>query len=160
MRIVIDGYNFIGRQKGLRGDLEAKRKKLILDLEAYRRVREFPVTVVFDGEGSDWPAQRGAGVEVLFGRPADDLIKRIAEELGSACTVVSSDREIMEAVRRSGGIALYSGEFERRLAAALASPIDREKEEVRERPPRGEKRGNPYRLSKEERRRRGRLEKL
>ncbi len=33
MYFIIDGYNLIGRQKGLRGNIESKREMLIKDLD-------------------------------------------------------------------------------------------------------------------------------
>jgi predicted RNA-binding protein with PIN domain len=169
MRIIVDGYNFIGRDKGLRGDLKGKRDGLIKSLSAYRRNKGFPVTVVFDGgksaDGEEW-GERIGGVEVLFsrhGESADEVICRMAEELREGCTVVSSDREVQQRVRQYGGIAIYSGEFEARLKAVLApSEPPAEKDDLPEsdRARGSEKKGNPRRLSKAERRRQGRLKRL
>lgn len=165
MRLLIDGYNFIGRQKGLRGDLEEKRARLIEQLAAYRRIKALPVTVVFDGSGKG-AAERTGGIEVIFsgyGESADDVIVRMAEEFREGCTVVSSDRAVQDQVRRSGGVALYSGEFEARLRAALqqeGAPPPKEALEEAEPPRPTEKKGNPHKLSKTERRRRGRLKRL
>ena len=49
IQIVIDGYNVIGGERGLRGDLEGKRKQLIQQLQQYRERKGYPITVVFDG---------------------------------------------------------------------------------------------------------------
>lgn len=166
MQIIVDGYNFIGRQKGLRGDLEGKRARLIEQLTAYRRIKNLPVTVVFDGSGKGG-AERTGGVEVIFsgvGESADDVIVRMAEDLREGCTVVSSDRAVQDQIRRSGGVALYSGEFETRLHAALqqgGEPPSKEPLDEKEPPPRpAEKKGNPHKRSKAERRRQGRLKRL
>jgi len=164
MQIIIDGYNFIGRQKGLRGDLEGKRARLIEQLAAYRRIKNLPVTVVFDGSGKG-EAERTGGIEVIFsgyGESADDVIVRMAEALREGCTVVSSDRAVQDQVRRSGAVALYAGEFEARLHAALdqnAAPPPKEEADERG-PTRPEKKGNPHKRSKAERRRQGRLKRL
>ena len=165
MRIIIDGYNFIGRQKGLRGDLEGKRARLIEQLATYRRIKGLPVTVVFDGSGRGEAEQTG-GIEVVFsgyGESADEVIGRMAEELREGCTVVSSDREVQQRARRNGAIALYAGEFESRLHAALhqeeAPPPKEESEEIDSSRP-AEKKGNPHKRSKAERRRLGRLKRL
>lgn len=166
MQIIIDGYNFIGRQKGLRGDLEGKRARLIEQLSAYRRIKNIPVTVVFDGSGKGETGRTG-GVEVIFsgyGESADDVIVRLAGDFREGCTVVSSDRAVQDQVRRSGGVALYSGEFEARLHAALDHqegeiPLKEPLDEAD--PPRpSEKKGNPHKRSKAERRRQGRLKRL
>ncbi|MGB3941890.1 MAG: NYN domain-containing protein [Candidatus Manganitrophaceae bacterium] len=175
MRIIIDGYNFIGRQKGLRGDLQEKRRLLIEELAVYRRIKGFSVTVVFDGSGRGGEERIG-GVEVLFsgyGESADEVIGQLAEEFREGCTVVSSDRAVQEAVRRSGGVAIYAGEFEAKLHAALreetVSSPKGEKEEPeqinRMAEPLGkrggdQKKGNPRKLPKSERRRGGRLKRL
>ena len=165
MQIIVDGYNFIGRQKGLRGDLEKKRSHLIEQLAAYRRIKELPVTVVFDGSGKG-EGERIGGIEVLFsghGESADEVIGRMAEELREGCTVVSSDREVQQRARRNGAIAIYSGEFESRLHAALhqegTPPLKEEPDETAA-PRTTEKKGNPHKLSKTERRRQGRLKRL
>jgi predicted RNA-binding protein with PIN domain len=171
MRIIVDGYNFIGRDKGLRGDLEKKRRLLIEQLSAYRRIKGFPVTVVFDGGDFGGEREQTGGIEVIYsgrGVTADEVICRMAEELREGCTVASSDREVQRRVRSSGGISIYSGEFEKRLQAALhpAAPSEKElMEKARldetEEPLRpAEKKGNPRKLSKAQRQRQGRLKRL
>src|SRR3989304_10316642 len=168
LQIIVDGYNFIGKQKGLRGDMEGRREELIRLLARYRVVKGYSVTVVFDGERSGWPDKHSEireGVHVVFsrhGESADLVIDRMAQELGNACIVVSSDREVARATQRSGGVAITSKELERRLAAALAHPFPKTREEDREEPSVGipKKGGNPRRLSKEERTKRLRLNKL
>jgi predicted RNA-binding protein with PIN domain len=172
MRIIVDGYNFIGRQKGLRGDLEKKRRLLIDQLSAYRRTKNFPVTVVFDGGDLGEERAQIGGVEVIFsgkGTSADEVICRMAEELREGCTVASSDREVQRRVRSSGGIAIYSGEFEARLDAArhpTGGPPEKEafdkhlQDETEELPRPSEKKGNPRKRSKAERQRQGRLKRL
>ena len=167
IRIIVDGYNFIGSEKGLHGDIEAGREELIDRLARYRDLKGYPITVVFDGWRSGWPDEHGElrrGIEVVFskhGERADQVIARMAEELGSACLVVSSDREVARNVQTAGGVAISSGEFERRLAQAVS--LDPEKDinlEEEDAIPKTEKKGNPRRLSKQERKRRLRLNKL
>lgn len=170
MRVIIDGYNFIGQKSGLRGDLQALRRKLVDRLSAYRRNKGFPVSVVFDGGAND-EGDRGTehlgGVDVIFsrhGETADEVICRMAEKLRESCTVVSSDREVQKRVRQTGGIAIYCGEFESRLGASKipADPglgkdgID----DIDPLPRTTQKKGNPRRLPKAERRRQGRLKRL
>lgn len=172
MQIIVDGYNFIGRQEGLRGDLEKKRRLLIEQLSVYRRIKNFPVTVVFDGGDLGEARERIGGVEVIFsgrGTSADDVICRMAEEFREGCTVASSDREVQRRVRSAGGIAIYSGEFEARLNATrhpTAGPPEKEafdkvlQDETGNLPRPAEKRGNPRKRSKAERQRQGRLRRL
>lgn len=167
IRIIVDGYNFIGSQRGLRGDIERRREELIDRLSRYRTRKGYPVTVVFDGWRAGWPDEHGelrAGVDVVFsrhGEKADAVIVRLAEELGSACLVVSSDREVARSVTAAGGVAVSSGEFEQRLVHAEMAGGDKgmEPEDVFPEP-RAAKKGNPRRLSKQERKKRSRLNKL
>ncbi|MFB3061817.1 MAG: NYN domain-containing protein, partial [Candidatus Binatia bacterium] len=57
IQIVVDGYNLIGSERGLRGDLEGKRNRLIQRLQKYRGKKGFGVIVVFDGWRSGWPTE-------------------------------------------------------------------------------------------------------
>jgi predicted RNA-binding protein with PIN domain len=169
--IVIDGYNVIGSRGGLWGDVAARREAFVAELSRYARARGHAVTVVFDGADSGL-ADRSlptAGVRVLFskGERADDVVIRLSARLGARGTIVSSDREVRDKCRSHGGVVLGVKEFERRLIEALeggaAASVDgigdKDGEEEASRPP-GEKRGNPFRLSKAERRKRKRLERL
>ncbi len=167
IRIIVDGYNFIGSEKGLRGDIEGRREELIGRLAHYRAVKGYAVTVVFDGWQSGWSSEHGEnrqGIEVVFsrhGEKADEVIVRMAEELGSASLVVSSDREVARFVRAAGGTAVSSGEFGARLAqVGVGDPEGAMKSEEETPAPRTEKKGNPRRLSKQERKKRLRLDKL
>jgi predicted RNA-binding protein with PIN domain len=166
-QIIVDGYNFIGKHRGLRGDIEGHREELIRKLARYRAVKGHSVTVVFDGGRSGWPDEHGEvreGIHVVFsrhGESADEVITRMAEELGNACVVVSSDREVARAVQRAGGVAIRIGEFESRLRAAF-SPMAQAGLPEEEEPFSGgtQKGGNPRRLSKEDRMKQNRLHKL
>ncbi|HLG21725.1 MAG TPA: NYN domain-containing protein [Candidatus Manganitrophaceae bacterium] len=124
MTILLDGYNFIGRDKGLRGDIPEKRKRLVERLTRYSALSGEPVVVVFDGGDSGNSSQEvsegepNGGVHILFsGRDetADDVILRLAEKLRERCLVVSSDRAVQEGAGRVGAAVLYSGQFEARL---------------------------------------------
>lgn len=168
IRIIVDGYNFIGRQDGLRGDIEAKREQLIDQLARYRALKGHSVSVVFDGWRSGWPSEHGElrrGIEVIFsrqGEKADQVVIRMARELGSAGLVVSSDREVAQQVRAAGSIAISVGEFEKRLVGAMGMQGGAIGQGEKDEQPvaRMEKRGNPRRLSKQDRKKRLRLNKL
>lgn len=167
IEVIVDGYNFIGKHGGLRGDVEGARARLIADLARYHRAKGVGVTVVFDGAGSDWSARHGAGqegVQVLFsgsGETADDVIAQMAAELGNRAVVVSSDHAVARAALAAGAVALSIGEFERRLHAALGpAAADRDAEEEAADAPRADKRGNPRRRSKQERKKQARLHRL
>lgn len=167
IRIIVDGYNFIGSQKGLRGDIETRREELIRRLAAYRERKGYALTVVFDGWRSGWPMEHGElreGVDIVFsrhGEKADEVIVRMAEELGSACLVVSSDREVARLIRAAGAMAISVREFEDRLTRALnAGTGEGTGSETESEEHRIGKKGNPRRLSKQERKKRLRLNKL
>lgn len=163
MQIIIDGYNLIGNARGLTGNLEAKRDHLVQQLQQYHQRKGYPITVVFDGWRSGWiyeAEERAGEITVIFsqkGEKADSVIQRLARELGHGCIVVTSDREVRSAVETSGAVAIYAGEFN----AKLRNPDeDNSRDEDLERSRFEEKRGNPKRLSKTERKRRERLKKL
>lgn len=164
MHILVDGYNLIGSDRGLTGNLELKRNQLIQKLRAYSEQKEYPVTVVFDGWRGGWgheSEQRTGAIRVIFsrlGEKADEVIKRLAKELGSGCVVVTSDREIRNRVESYGAVSIYAGEFIARLETPGGEAFDEppEEDEVKAR----DKKGNPRRLSKTERKRRERLKKL
>ncbi len=166
IHIVIDGYNLIGSEKGLRGDLEGKRNQLIHQLRRYRESKGYPITVVFDGWRSGWRhevEEKKGGVTVIFsqlGEKADSVIQRLAREMGSGCVVVTSDREVRSAAEASGAVAVYSGEFSTKLRDLDKENFFEEEDEGLRGSKVAGKRGNPRRLSKRERKRRERLKKL
>jgi len=166
IHIVIDGYNLIGSEKGLRGDLEGKRNQLIHQLRRYRESKGYPITVVFDGWRSGWRhevEEKKGGVTVIFsqlGEKADSVIQRLAREMGSGCVVVTSDREVRSAAEASGAVAVYSGEFSTKLRDLDKENFFEEEDEGLRGLRVAGKRGNPRKLSKRERKRRERLKKL
>jgi uncharacterized protein len=162
MEMIIDGYNFIGRDQGLTGPLEHKRNWLLQQLSMFREKKNFEVTVVFDGwqSGSRYEVEeKKAGVKVVFsrlGEKADGVIIRIARAKGSGCVVVTSDREIRSAVEKFGAVALRSDEFAE-ILRNIDIPYDPEEYDPE---PEVRKKGNPRRLSKADRRRSEILRKL
>lgn len=167
LHIIIDGYNVIGSDHGLRGDLQARRHELVQDLQQYQARKGYPVTIVFDG----WRAgrheqmeQQIGNVNVLFsryGEKADLVIERIARELGAGCVVVTSDRELRRSVETRGAVAVYVKEFVRKLRGGDEDEPSGDPDEFEfNTPPRGSKKGNPHKISKIERLRRERLKKL
>jgi uncharacterized protein len=163
VEIIVDGYNLIGSDAGLTGNLEHKRNWLIQSLANYQRAKGHEITVVFDGWRSGSVTEVGEnrdGVGIVYsrlGEKADSVIVRLARKRGSGCIVVTSDKEVRNAVERFGVVALYAGQFSamlynqaRSFDESPAEPYDRQ----------GPKKGNPRRLSKKERRRREKLQKL
>jgi len=164
MDLIIDGYNLIGSDQGLQGALEHKRNWLVQQLSRYQKIKQFNVVVAFDGwrSGSDSQVvETKHGVSVIYsrlGEKADAVIVRVAREKGNGCVVVTSDREIRTAVERFGAVAISADEFNqilRTLDGAYAA--DDEVDFIELRP---SKSGNPNRLSKSQRRRNEKLQKL
>ena len=167
IHIIVDGYNLIGSERGLTGNLEGKRSHLIHQLQQYHARKDYPVTVIFDGWRSGWVhevQEKSGGITVIFsqqGEKADSVIQRLAQQMGSGCVVVTSDREVRRAVEGSGAVAVYAGEFSAKLRSldrdfAIEDDEDGDFEGFRDQG----KRGNPRKLSKLERKRRERLKKL
>lgn len=167
--IVVDGYNVIGSEQGLRGDLEQKRVDLVKEAAQYQARTGHSLTTVFDGWRGGRPdetRQQLGDVTVVFsrhGEKADAVIERMAREIGETCIVVTSDRDLRRSVESSGAVAVYVGEFlaKMRTEPAATDPAEDDEElEAPRRRPDSRKKGNPRRLSKSERVRRERLAKL
>ncbi len=173
-RIIVDGYNLIGAASGLQGNLEKQRDRLIERVSDYQAQKGHPVTIVFDGWQSGWAEEHGEirmGVDVVFskqGEKADAVVIRMARDLGKGALIVSSDGDVVRQSQAAGAIAVSSQEFELRLSRSLrgvglsvSGPGgDPEAEGEDENRTRGKKKGNPRKLSKQERKRRMRLNKL
>jgi len=163
MDIIIDGYNLIGSDQGMRGALEQKRDWLIHRLSLYKTMKEFGLVVVFDGWRSGLAhevEEKRDGINVVYsrqGEKADSVIVRMARQRGSGCVVVTSDREVRTAVEKFGAVAIYAGEFAAILRRLDMPFADADYDETDAAPRRG---GNPNQLSKAERRRREKLKKL
>ena len=170
MRWLIDGYNVIRRDPDLRGheaeSLEAGRAALIHLVARKARESRDDFTLVFDGARVTGGAPSAGRVQVLFSRPprtADDELIRLARQHGAGAVVVSSDRKIQDAARRSRCGAVTAEQFLQRLSAesephraysrpptaqaGLTDPATKDDEEDRPQ----DKRGNPRRLSKKAR---------
>ena len=163
MDLIVDGYNLIGSDQGLEGALEHKRNRLVQQLSQYQKIKQFNVIVAFDGwrtGSANQVVEKKDGITVIYsrlGEKADTVIVRVAREKGNGCVVVTSDREIRTAVERFGAIAVFAAEFNRILRSLDGSYGDDEIDEVRLN---AAKSGNPNRLSKSERRRKEKLQKL
>jgi len=173
LELIIDGYNLIRQSDTFRRldarKLEQGREALLTRLAAYQKVRNHPITVVFDGWGGFNPVstiQRQQGITVIYtgkGETADDWIKRRLERMQYGA-VVTSDRDIGRYAERVGIAAIPSRLFERRMEAALFNgqkdiEPDEEEWEDEELIEAGKK-GPARRLSKQERRRQAILAKL
>lgn len=161
MHLLIDGYNVIGSEKGLTGKLEERRKRFLERLQQYQARKGYPITVVFDGWRSGWIheiEERVGDLTVIFskrGETADDVIVRLARELGERGVVVSSDRELQRTAAACGATTVYATEFR--------AALEQSDGPFHAAPPRQtapSKRGNPRKISKSERRRLSRLKKM
>jgi uncharacterized protein len=163
MDVIIDGYNLIGSDQGLQGALEYKRNWLVQQLQRYQKLKQFNLIVVFDG----WrtgpvkeSSEKSAGISIIYsrlGEKADQVIIRIAREKGNGAVVVSSDREIRNAVERCGAVAIHAGEFIQILKSVDGVGFEDDADDDYEI---ADKRGNPNRLGKAERKRIDKLKRL
>jgi len=121
--LMVDGYNVTKKGFG-EISLEQQRSRLVNGLGGLAAQTRAEVTVVFDGAERVHglpPAPRG--VRVLFsrkGETADELIRRLvrAEPAGRPVVVISSDKEVVDGVRRHGAYPLSSDSLLRRLSRA------------------------------------------
>ena len=167
MRIIIDGYNLIRRIPELRAlerdDLEAGRDGLVSELSTYRAGKGHRITVVFDGTGSvhlGGGSEKVAGIAVRYsprGRTADSVIKEMCRG-SEADLVVTGDREITDVARKAGVTVVSPDLFWDKVQEEMYRRFKGEEEEPEEgQRGRGEK---GRKLSKEQRKDRGRIEKL
>ena len=163
LHLIVDGYNLLA-QTGLVGGgmnlhFEMAREALLRDLGTYRQRKSHAITVVFDGWQQGWGTEQREhrlGLVIIFsrrGEKADQVIQRLTAEFGSACAVVSSDREIIDFARMQGAFVMKAQEFVMKLREGPNSTgVSAHKElDTGEdlRPKRGpEKRGNPRKLPK------------
>ncbi len=128
LHIIIDGYNLIRRSAQFRdldrSDMQGGRDALVDALVAYKKVKGFSITVVFDGgaAGVGMPRREMVkGIRLRFsssGELADAVIKRMAAREKEKALVVSSDMEILRYVQSHGAATIGSAEFEERLMLA------------------------------------------
>jgi len=163
MRWLVDGYNVIRRDPDLRAheaeSLEAGRTALLRLVAHAARATGDRFTVVFDGAPASGPLSAGGQVEVIFSRPpekADDVLVRLARQLGAGAAVVTSDRAVRDAAGRAG-CAVISAEQFLDARSAESDEDDHADLATTKRPG---KRGNPRRLSKEARAARRALRRL
>jgi predicted RNA-binding protein with PIN domain len=112
--LVVDGYNVTKTAYGGLA-LDAQRGRLLAGLGVLAARTAVEVTVVFDGSDGAVPVAVPAprGVRLLFsrtGETADEVVRRLVrnEPEGRPVVVVSSDKEVIEGVRRPGARAVPS----------------------------------------------------
>jgi len=175
VHVLIDGYNLLGVRgqvgPGLSFDGTHVRDKLLQELMRYRQRKGHSITVVFDAwreRGRLEHREQCAGVEVVYtrgGEKADQVIQRMVRRYGRDCVVVSSDLEICHTARDHGAFVLTSQEFQTKLQAggagrrttagkpglSVESSYGKDDEEFVLR--RQDKKGNPRKLPKAQRKR-------
>ncbi|PSK90564.1 putative RNA-binding protein with PIN domain [Murinocardiopsis flavida] len=124
VHLLVDGYNVTKTGYGTL-PLADQRTRLLTSLEGLASRTKAEITCVFDGADVDAPPALPSNrrVRLLFSDPgetADELIIRLvrAEPPGRPLGVVTSDREIVSAVRREGARPVPSLLFLRRLEGA------------------------------------------
>ena len=161
MDLIIDGYNLLALDKRLDRGLEQSRNSLINKLVRYRQAKPMHLTVVFDGWRSGSASETRLardGIAIVYsrlGEKADAVVIRLAREKNNGAVVVSSDREIRNAVERFGAVAIHAQEF-----SEILQELDSGADEFDEWQDRESDRGGANRLSKAERKRQDKLKKL
>ena len=161
MDLIIDGYNLLALDKRLDRGLEQSRNSLINNLVRYRQAKPMHLTVVFDGWRSGSASETRLvqdGIVIVYsrlGEKADAVVIRLAREKNNGAVVVSSDREIRNAVERFGAVAIHAQEF-----SEILQELDSGADEFDQWQDHESDRGGANRLSKAERKRQDKLKKL
>ncbi|MBN9100376.1 MAG: NYN domain-containing protein [Pseudonocardia sp.] len=120
LHLVVDGYN-VSKTAYPELTLADQRTRLVGQLAALAARTSIEITVVFDGAGVVVAPMRGSrGLRVLFsdkGVLADDVIRTLvaAEPQGRPVAVATSDRAVVESVRRRGAYSVPSAVLVKRL---------------------------------------------
>ncbi|MDT7650824.1 MAG: hypothetical protein QOI36_2230 [Pseudonocardiales bacterium] len=121
VHLIVDGYN-VSKTGYPELPLADQRTRLVGQLAALAARMGVEITVVFDGAGVVTAPHRGSrGVRVLFsdrGVLADDVIRDLAaaEPEGRPVLVATSDRAVVDSVRRCGAYSVPSAVLLGRLA--------------------------------------------
>jgi len=126
-RWLVDGMNVIGsRPDRWWNDPDRAMRRLIDQLDVYARTSGDDVTVVFDRRPAEASAGKHGAVTVVFasrrGRnAADHEIAHMVEDddAPESLAVVTSDRALVDRVRRHSARVTSSGSFRRRLDHAV-----------------------------------------
>lgn len=172
LHLIVDGYNLIRQSPDLLAqesqDLRWGREALLEKLAAYRRLKKYAITVVFDG----WEASEGEGLGnrdhfqgmlIIYsrrGEKADEVIKRMAARERERSLIISSDREISHYAERAGAAVMSAEEFNFRLYAAFVDGELAETEKDQATWNGTKKKGPAHRDSKKLRQQRRRVKKI
>ncbi len=148
--------------------MQGGRDALVDALVAYKKIKGFSITVVFDGgaAGVGMPRRETVkGIRLRFSRPgelADAVIKRMAAREKEKALVVTSDIEILRYVQSHGAATIGSDEFEERLMLAQFSALKGadEVDAISGWQATTKKKGPSKRLSKQKRKQQRKISKL
>ena len=96
------------------GSLQGGRAALVALLAGVARKVGDDFVVVFDGARREGGTPGGGRLEVVFSRPpetADDVLRRLATVHREGSVVVTSDRAVLDSVRRSGAVGVTTEAF-------------------------------------------------
>ena len=165
MHLIIDGYNLLHVGRSMIPlnsiQLQWERDRLIDQLSAYKKIKAWEITVVFDGWQGGWSTEkreRIKGIESIYsklGEKADEVIKRLVQEKGSGVTVITSDRDVSRFAERMAVPVISSDQFQEKMERSAIKFEDISKKMKRERGTK--KKGPSRRLSKKEKRGRAAL---
>jgi hypothetical protein len=185
LTIIIDGYNFIFNSyfkvRFKSDELQKLREQAINFLSKYYNVKRNKVIVVFDGYNTEEPCEskyNRQNIEVIYSKKdekADDVIVRLAKNIGGSLLIVTNDNDIRRRASGADCSCLDVDEFTalieriigqdsidgskgntRNTAQAMPDGEEEyyEEDEISSRRcggRSGAKKGNPHRLSKKER---------
>src|SRR5947209_10116482 len=127
MSYLIDGNNVMAQRVGWHRDKPGARRRLLEELARFARESGVTAEAVFDGAPDEFFPDGSSfmGVRVFYaarGSDADTRIKELVEASRERRTlkVVTSDRALADYVCLCGAEVVRSGEFRRRLDAAVA----------------------------------------
>ena len=128
MPYIIDGHNLIPKTRDLSLTSLDDEIQLIEQLQRFSRNKVKRVEVYFDNAPPGQARKQNHGrVKAYFvsrGRTADEAIRIRLHELGRRAktwTVVSSDREVIAAVREARANSMRSEDFAKQLSQTLSS---------------------------------------
>lgn len=173
IHIIVDGYNLIRASDSLsrqeKVSLQDGREALVERLAAYKRIRHWPITVVFDAMGGIFLSEKSEqtkGIKVVYSpadQTADQVIARLARQKGNQALVVTSDRALARAAESAGATVIDSPTFEDQMEMAYytetkggGGALDEDAEHTLD----TRKKGPSRRASKAERRKAAKLAKV
>lgn len=128
MPYIIDGHNLIPKIRGLNLSSIDDEILLIKKLQKFSLGNRKRIEVYFDNAPPGQARKQNHGrVTAIFvgqGRTADDAIRIRLQQLGRSAqtwTVVSSDREVLAAVREARATPIHSKDFANQLSQTLST---------------------------------------